>query len=75
MERVTMIVTGHTVPTKGERANVYFNVETTERLETVFRYLQQIGDIPRNGTLNEWRAYVIGWCAQKAVEMITSQGE
>lgn len=67
-----MVLTGHIVSDKKRtpRVSLYVSVELEAQMERVFKYLQTLGDIPKNAKLGEYRAQVIQWCAEQAVQKL-----
>ncbi len=65
-----MVSTGFTVSDKKRvpRVSLYVSADLQRRMERVFKYLQFTGDIPLNAKLGEYRAQVLLWCAEQAVQ-------
>lgn len=67
-----MVLTGFKVTEKKRvpRVSLYVSVDLEARMERVFKYLQSVGDIPANAKLGDYRAQVLSWCADRAVEKL-----
>ena len=65
-----MVLTGCIVAEKKRVPSVslYVSVDLEARMERVFKYLQALGDIPANAKLGDYRAQVLMWCADQAVQ-------